>query len=166
MHHQDRIDELRAERDRIAQQHLRPSGQRPDSTARGVHHVALVCRDVGETVAFYQGVLGWPLTDLMENRDYAGSTHFFFDVGNGNTLAFFDFPGLGLGEYVESLGSLQHLCVSVERSQWEQLRQRLVDAGVEIHEESGSSVYFRGPSGEGLEIISDPLGRMYGERVL
>lgn len=166
MHHHDQVDALRAERDRIAELHLVAAEQRPASTARGVHHVALICRDVEETVEFYQGVLGWPLTDLMENRDYEGSTHFFFDVGNGNTVAFFDFPGLGLGEYVESLGSLQHLCISVERAQWEQLRQRLLDAGVEIHEESGSSVYFRGPSGEGLEIISDPLGEMYGERVL
>ena len=49
---------------------------------------------------FYQDVLEFPLTELFENRDYQGSTHFFFDIGNGNLLAFFDFPGLGLGPVV------------------------------------------------------------------
>jgi hypothetical protein len=30
---------------------------------------------------------------------------------------------------------------------------------------SGSSLYFRGPDGERLELISDPLGEMYGTTV-
>jgi catechol 2,3-dioxygenase-like lactoylglutathione lyase family enzyme len=45
---------------------------------------------------FYQDVVGFPLVELFENRDYEGSSHFFFDIGNGNMLGFFDFPGLGL----------------------------------------------------------------------
>ena len=81
----------------------------PPSTARGVHHVALLCSDVEQTVRFYQDLLEFPLTDMFENRDYQGSTHFFFDLGNGNALAFFDFPGLDLGPYAEVLGGLQHL---------------------------------------------------------
>jgi catechol 2,3-dioxygenase-like lactoylglutathione lyase family enzyme len=59
---------------------------------------ALISSDVEQTIGFYQGVLEFPLTEIMENRDTRGSTHFFFDVGNGNLLAFFDFPGLGLGD--------------------------------------------------------------------
>ena len=42
-------------------------------------------------------MLGFPLIEMFENRDYEGSTHFFFDIGNGNTLAYFDLPGLDLG---------------------------------------------------------------------
>ena len=63
---------------------------------------------------FYQDVLGFPLTELIENRDYAGSSHFFFDIGNGNLLAFFDFPGLDVGPYAEVLGGLHHMAISVE----------------------------------------------------
>ena len=63
----------------------------------GIHHAALICSDVEQTIKFYQGILEFPLTELFGNRDYKGSTHFFFDVGNGNLLAFFDFPGLDLG---------------------------------------------------------------------
>ena len=35
-------------------------------------------------------------------------------------------------------------------------------AGVEYAHVDGSSLYFRGPDGERLELISDPLGEMYG----
>ena len=59
-------------------------------------------------------MLEFPLTEMFENRDYQGSTHFFFDIGNGNLLAFFDFPGLDLGPYAEVLGGLHHVAISVE----------------------------------------------------
>jgi len=72
----------------IARRHLRPTGERAASSARGVHHVALLSNDVERTVEFYQGLLEFPLTEMFENRDYGGSTHFFFDIGNGNALAF------------------------------------------------------------------------------
>ncbi len=68
---------------------------------------------------FYQDVLEFPLTEMFENRDYGGSTHFFFDIGNGNALAFFDLPGLGLGPYAEVLGGLHHLAISVEPGTWD-----------------------------------------------
>ena len=91
--------------------YLRSPSVRPESSAQGVHHLALLSSDVEQTIAFYQGVLEFPLTELFENRDYTGSTHFFFDIGNGNALAFFDFPGLELGAYREVLGSLHHLVI-------------------------------------------------------
>ncbi len=155
-----------AARDRIRAAHLRPADERPASTARGLHHTALVASDVERTTRFYQDVLGFPLTEMIENRDYPGSTHFFFDLGNGNLLAFFDFPGLDVGPYVEVRGGLHHLAISVEPERWERLRSRLVEAGVEHEVHSGTSVYFRGPDGERLELIADPLGEMYGDAVL
>ena len=151
-----------AEWDRLRAEHLRPASSRPASSARGVHHVALVSTDVEATIAFYQGILEMPLTELFENRDYAGSTHFFFDVGNGNALAFFDFPGLDLGAYVEVLGGLHHVAISVEPDRWAHLRARLDDEGVEYLLESGTSLYLRGPDRERIELIADPLGEMYG----
>ena len=148
--------------DRLRAEHFRPASSRPASSARGVHHVALLARDVEATIAFYQGVLEFPLIELFENRDYEGSTHFFFDLGHGNALAFFDFPGLDLGPYAEVLGGLHHLAISVEPERWEHLRTRLDEAGIDYVRESGSSVYFSGPDGERVELISDPLGEMYG----
>ena len=154
---------IEAERRRIRDTYLRPD--RAGSTARGLHHVALLSSDVERTVRFYQDLLGFPLTELIENRDYHGSNHFFFDIGNGNLLAFFDFPGLDLGPYAEVLGGLHHLAISVEPAAWRAARQRLDAAGVAYQEESGSSIYFRDPDGARVELIADPLGEMYGSRV-
>jgi catechol 2,3-dioxygenase-like lactoylglutathione lyase family enzyme len=157
---------LGAERDRIRAAHLRPSGEREPSTARGLHHTALISSDVERTVRFYQDVLGFPLTELIENRDYPGSSHFFFNIGNGNLLAFFDFPGLDVGPYAEVLGGLHHMAISVEPQRWEELVERLRAAGVDHEVHSGVSVYFRDPDGARIELIADPLGEMYGSRVL
>jgi catechol 2,3-dioxygenase-like lactoylglutathione lyase family enzyme len=155
---------IEAERDRIRDTYLQ--AERPESSARGVHHVALLSSNVEQTVRFYQGVLEFPLTEIFENRDYKGSNHFFFDIGNGNLLAFFDFPGLDLGPYAEVLGGLHHLAISVEPERWARLKGRLDEAGVEYLEESGTSVYFRDPDGARVELIADPLGEMYGNAVL
>ena len=155
-----------AEWDDLRARYLLPKPQRAASTARGVHHTAHLSSDVATTIDFYQGLLGFPLTDLFENRDYPGSTHFFFDIGNGNALAFFDFPGLDLGPYQEVLGGHHHLAISVEPAQWQVLKERLEAAGIEYLEVGGVSLYFRGPDGERLELLADPLGEMYGQEVL
>ncbi len=151
-----------AEWDELRSRCLMAAPTRPPSSARGVHHVALLSSDVQRTIDFYQGVLEFPLTDLFENRDYRGSTHFFFDIGHGNLLAFFDFPGLDLTGYAEVLGGLHHIAISVEPERWIHLGRKLRAAGVPVREMSGSSLYFNGPDGERLELISDPLGEMYG----
>jgi catechol 2,3-dioxygenase-like lactoylglutathione lyase family enzyme len=157
------IEERRA---RIRETHLRPAGERPPSSARGLHHAAVLCSDVEQTIRFYQDLLEFPLTDIFENRDYRGSNHFFFDIGNGNLLAFFDFPGLDLGSYAEVLGGLHHIAISVEAATWERLKGKLDQAGVQYQMESGTSVYFRDPDGTRVELIADPLGEMYGTKVL
>jgi catechol 2,3-dioxygenase-like lactoylglutathione lyase family enzyme len=160
------VTEFETTRQRLREQHLRPAGERPASTARGLHHTALISSDVEQTIRFYQGLLGFPLTELIENRDYPGSSHFFFDIGNGNLLAFFDFPGLDVGPYAEVLGGLHHMAISVAPERWEKLVERLTDAGVAHEVHSGVSVYFRDPDGARIELIADPLGEMYGHQVL
>ena len=157
---------IEAERERIRASYIHSPDDRPASAARGVHHMALICADVERTVRFYQEVLEFPLTEIFENRDYQGSNHFFFDIGHGNLLAFFDLPGLDLGPYAEVLGGLHHLAISVEPQRWSKLRTNLDKAGVEYQMESGVSLYFRDPDGARLELLADPLGEMYGNKVL
>lgn len=154
-----------AEWEAIREEYLAPRDERPASAARGVHHLALLSSDVVKTIEFYQGLLEFPLTEVFENRDYTGSTHFFFDIGNGNSLAFFDFPGLDLGPYAEVLGGFHHLALAVEPKRWEHLKAKLDEAGIEYAHIGGSSLYLTGPDGERLELISDPLGEMYGKSV-
>ncbi len=160
------LDRLAARRQELRDQYVQERDVRPASAARGVHHVALVSSDVETTIRFYQDVLEFPLTELFENRDYPGSTHFFFDIGNGNAIAFFDFPGLDLGDYAEVLGGLHHLAISVPPDRWATIKARLDEQGIEYAHIDGSSIYFRDPDGARLELISDPLGEMYGSPVM
>jgi catechol 2,3-dioxygenase-like lactoylglutathione lyase family enzyme len=160
-----RTGDRAAEWDALRAVYLRPRAERAPTTARGIHHVALLCADVERTIRFYQDVVGFPLTDLFENRDYPGSTHFFFDIGHGNALAFFDLPGLDLANYAEVLGGLHHLAISVTREAWDAARARLAEEGVE-QLVIDTSVYFRDPDGTRMELIADPLGEMYGHAVM
>jgi catechol 2,3-dioxygenase-like lactoylglutathione lyase family enzyme len=151
-----------AEWEALKSKYLQPPGERPASAGRGLHHFAILSSDVERTITFYQDLLEFPLAELFENRDYKGSTHFFFDVGNGNYLAYFDFPGLDLGAYREVLGGLHHIAISVTPEQWERLVAKLQAAGHDVHIVNGDSAYFAGPDGERLELLSYPLNDMYG----
>ncbi|MFN0029961.1 MAG: VOC family protein [Acidimicrobiales bacterium] len=154
-----------AEWEALRATHLKPRDQRPPSSAGGVHHLALLSTDVERTIRFYQDVLEFPLTEIFENRDYRGSTHFFFDLGHGNALAFFDFPGLDLGPYREVLGGVHHLAISVTPERWAHLKDKLEAADVPTAVISGRSMYFNGPDGERLELLADHLGEMYGKPI-
>ncbi len=57
------------------------------SQTRGINHIALVCRDMRETVRFYTQVLHMPLFKREDLPD--GGQHFFFDCGGGNAVSFF-----------------------------------------------------------------------------
>ena len=160
------LEQIAAERRRIIDTFMAEGGQRPRPSARGIHHVALLSSNVEETVRFFQGVLEFPLIEIFENRDYQGSNHFFFDLGHGNTLAFFDFPGLDLGPYAEVLGGLHHIAISVEPERWRELRANLDRAAIEYAIHSEVSIYFRDPDGARIELIADPLGEMYGTKLM
>ncbi|MEV4313805.1 VOC family protein [Actinocrispum sp. NPDC049592] len=163
------LEDIRARRDELREQYLRPIGERPATTVRGVHHVALICKDVEQTIRFYQGLLGFPLVELVENRDYAGSSHFFFDIGNRNLLGFFDFPGHDHPPFSETIGAVQHLAISVAPEQFEAAKRKLEEAGIDyLGPDRGveDSVYFRDPNGVGLELYREELGVFNGEEIL
>jgi glyoxylase I family protein len=160
--------DFEARRQAIVEAHLKPADQRPASSARGVHHLAMICSDVETTVRFYQELLGFPLVDVMENRDYPGSTHFFLDIGNDNLLAFFDFPGLGLEPAIEALGSVQHVAISVDRESFEAIGDRLDAAGIPyLGPDRGltNSIYVKDPDGIQIELLAEPL-RIMDDRYL
>jgi catechol 2,3-dioxygenase-like lactoylglutathione lyase family enzyme len=69
---------------------------------RGFNHLALVCRDMAETVAWYHDVLGMNLVKTLEFPN--GGQHFFLDMGNGvDGIAFFWFPEAPEGTPGDSL---------------------------------------------------------------
>ncbi len=157
------IPALAARRKELRDRYLRPDGERPASTGGGVHHLALICADPETTIRFYQDLLGFPLVEVFENRDYEGSTHFFFDIGNRNMLAFFDFPGLGLEPVPEGLGGVQHVAISVTPEVFEAAKERLTDAGITYRGPDlgvEESIYFKDPDDIQVELIRQPLAEM------
>ncbi|MDT4911521.1 MAG: glyoxylase family protein [Pseudonocardiales bacterium] len=165
----DELEAVRRRRQQLREKYLTDRAARPDSTARGIHHAAFVCNNVEETIRFYQGFLGFPLVELVENRDYAGSSHFFFDLGNRTLLGFFDFPGHDHEPYKETIGALQHLAISVDGDQFAAAKAKLEGAGVEYlgpDRGADNSLYFRDPNGMGIELYCEELGRFEGTELL
>ncbi len=159
---------LEARRAQLRDKHMTPTTEREPTPGAGIHHAALICSDPERTIEFYQGLLGFPLVELVENRDYPGSSHFFFDVGNRTLLGFFDFPGLGLPPAQERIGGVQHIAISVPRVRWERLRGKLDAAGIEYAGPDRGipeSMYFRDPDGIGVELLSDPLMYFAGHQL-
>jgi catechol 2,3-dioxygenase-like lactoylglutathione lyase family enzyme len=137
---------------------------------RGVNHIALVCRDMARTVEFYEGVLGMPLVKTIELPDDMGQ-HFFFDIGNGDSLAFFWFPDAppapapgvvgsgalpGLGSITSAIGSMNHLAFDVAPEKFDEYVAKLKEKGVECspvlnHDDS--------PSGVSKEVTDDVFVR-------
>jgi glyoxylase I family protein len=154
------LDELSERRDALRATYLLEPDRRGASIGKGVHHLALICSDPERTIRFYQELVGFPLVELFENRDYPGSSHFFFDIGGGNMLAFFDFPGLGLEPVPEGLGGVQHVAISVSDEAFEAAKAKLDAAGVEyLGPDRGveESIYFKDPDGIQVELIRQPL---------
>lgn len=121
---------------------------------RGVNHLALVSSDMNRTVQFYTQVLGLRLVRAQRNDDDPSSRHYFFDLGGGNLLAFFDFPGARPGQV--GTGTMHHVAFSVESvEKLEELRQQLRRKGVEVSpvvdHDFIRSIYFRDPDGILLE---------------
>jgi glyoxylase I family protein len=163
------LDRVRAHRTELRARYLHPAPARPATTVRGVHHLALICRDVEETIRFYQEFLGFPLVELVENRDYPGSSHFFFDIGNRNLLGFFDFPGHDHPPFTETIGGVQHLALSIAPERFDQARAKLDAAGIEyLGPDRGAddSLYIRDPNGIGLELYRAELGVFNGETLV
>lgn len=146
-----------ARRAELRQKYLTPNS--PPTTARGVHHLALICSNIERTIEFYTQVLGFPLTELFQNRDLPSSTHFFFDIGGGNFLAFFDFPELGLGPAQEAIGGMHHVAISVYPEHFDAIKQRLDERGVS-YVRGGESMYIRDPDGALIEISPRALREM------
>ena len=70
----------------------------PAPALKGVHHSAFRCRDAEETRKFYEDILGLPLKAALVFEEEPGSgrpipyMHLFFELGDGNYVAFFDVP--------------------------------------------------------------------------
>jgi catechol 2,3-dioxygenase-like lactoylglutathione lyase family enzyme len=138
---------------------------------RGINHVALVTNDMDQTVRFYHGVLGARLV-----ADLAGPAfrHYFFEIGEQNTIAFFEYRDAPVDAFAKPAGvpdsraiQFDHISFNLpDETALLALRSRLKAAGSEVTDvvDHGflRSVYFTDPNGIALEAscwVVDPTGR-------
>jgi catechol 2,3-dioxygenase-like lactoylglutathione lyase family enzyme len=142
----------------MAEQHAVPETDMPHW--RGINHLALITPDMDATVRFYHGVLGARLVAHLGNQNFR---HYFFEVGAGNTVAFFEYRGAEITPFAKPAGvpdprAVQFDHVSLNLPDEEallSLRARLKEAGSEVTDvvDHGfvRSIYFTDPSGIALE---------------
>ncbi|HKX93468.1 MAG TPA: VOC family protein [Methylibium sp.] len=136
----------------------------------GLHHFAWRCRDAEETRHFYEDLLGLPLFHIIQSDhvpstgEYCPYTHFFFRLGDGSFVAFFD-----LGDDVAPLPSpntpawVNHLALRVDGvAELERAKTRLEAAGVDVlgvtDHHIFKSIYFFDPNGIRLELCAQLAG--------
>jgi catechol 2,3-dioxygenase-like lactoylglutathione lyase family enzyme len=167
------VSELEAERATARSVEERPRW-------RGINHLALVTNDMDATVRFYHGVLGMRIVATIGTRDFK---HYFFDIGAQNTIAFFQWIGVAIGEFEKPAGippsfptQFDHLSFNLpDEKALEAMRDRLTEYGCEVTEvvdhEIMRSIYFTDPNGIALEAswwVVDATGRPtdFGDREL
>src|ERR1700761_835566 len=152
----------------------------------GVDHTARPTWKLRETVEFYRDKLGLPLIHVISARGWGPSTHpdflhFFFDSGNGSTIAFFYY--LGSNQPGELNGRAErapvpedhvfdatHTAWLVESEEklheWKAKLERAgLNLSVETRHEVIESIYVRDPNGYFIEFTRKlrPLGKLDAE---
>ena len=107
----------------------------------GINHLAMVTPDMEATTRFYHDVLGMELVATLGNGDPNESypyRHYFFRMGDANTVAFFEWPGVDTGPAkpagLPAVGrEFDHVSFNVDSvDDLLALRARLVEAGVDV----------------------------------
>jgi catechol 2,3-dioxygenase-like lactoylglutathione lyase family enzyme len=137
---------------------LKPAG------LKGVHHSAFRCRDAEETRVFYEDILGLPLKAALVFEEEPGTgracpyMHLFFQLGDGNFVAFFDVPdGADAQMFRKKWGMDLHFAIEAEsHDDMMAYKERLETAGIAcfgpIDHHFVHSIYFYDPNGINVEI--------------
>ena len=141
---------------------------------KGINHLAMVTGDMEKTVRFYRDILGMPLIATTGNQsERYPYRHYFFELGAGNSIAFFEWPGM-VEEFHKPAGlpasgrvQFDHVSFNLEGEEvLLELKAKLESQGVEVTEVIDHtivrSIYFTDPNGIALEAsfwVRDPTGR-------
>ena len=138
---------------------------------RGVNHLALVTADMDATVRFWHGVIGARLVATLGTDAFR---HYFFEVGPGSTVAFFEYRDQPLARFAKPAGvpdprasQFDHLSLDLpDEDALLRLRSRLKEHGCEVTDVVDHSVmrsiYFTDSNGIALEAswwVVDATGR-------
>ncbi|MDP6374811.1 MAG: VOC family protein [Pseudomonadales bacterium] len=136
----------------------------PDSNtvqSKSVHHIAYATRDAEATYEFYTKKLGIPLLRTENHLHGDGYfRHFFFGIGSGEAIAFFEVEGVGeepdfKTEISTGLGLpvwVNHIAFRLDTlEELDAMTERVRDAGIEdiqrIDHGWCTSIYMMDPNG-------------------
>lgn len=137
-------------------------------TLQAVDHLALVTDDMRETVRFYTEVLGMRLVHAMRtpgaysaergNPPYGKIRHYFFDMGNGGLVAFFEYPKGVAPSDRDALGGMQHVAFHANRATFQRFQDHFKNKGIPfvgpLDLGIRCSIYFFDNNGIRLEITT------------
>lgn len=135
----------------------------------GIHHLAVMTRDMKAQLDFFTQVMGLPLVALYDMHGVAGAWHAFVRLDDATYLAFAQVPGVervpstvglthaGSGAGFSAPGTMQHVAFRVrDEDELLALRDRLRSNGIvvmgPIDHGMCLSMYFAGPEGLTLEV--------------
>jgi glyoxylase I family protein len=137
----------------------------------GFHHVAYATRDIEATTHFYNDLMGFPLTYTeVQGAGESWVRHVFYDVGDGEALAFFEFQGVGekpgyatdLSDRVGLPFWVNHASFRATSQKQEEVRARMETAGIKpiMEQDHGwcHSLYYIDPNGIMVELCRDTPG--------
>jgi lactoylglutathione lyase len=96
----------------------------------GTDHITIWGSNEADTLAFYRDLLGMPLVLRQPNLDDPSQTHLFFDTGDGRILTVFvGDRESNRGGQRGAVGSVHHLCFSLDPERYEAVMEALDEAG-------------------------------------
>ena len=118
-----------------------------------IEHVGIMVKDMDESLAFYQNILGLELRNRVWLNDTVELAFLFFPEQPSVEIE------LVYGDPVEGEGIVNHLAFTVENIEAELVR--LKEAGVKLDDEEPRVIlnntvkiaFFQGPNGETLELV-------------
>ncbi|CDO37834.1 MULTISPECIES: VOC family protein [Novosphingobium] len=129
-----------------------------------LHHAAYRCRDAEQTRWFYEDVLGLPTAAALVLDTVPGTgaqnpyMHIFFELADGNYLAFFDAPGDADPHWFDRKDSFDmHFAMQVDtEEQLLAMQERIRSFGIKCAGPLGhgfvNSLYMYDPNGIQVEI--------------
>jgi len=132
-----------------------------------IQHTAYRCRDAEQTRWYYEDVLGLKLAAALDFEEHSGVEgesrkymHLFFEMGDGNLIAFFDDPDNVATDFFDKKMNGFDSHVAMEVPDMESLlamQKRIQDAGITclgpLDHDFAYSVYAFDPSGVQTELI-------------
>jgi len=144
-------------------------------TVRGVDHAAFPTFDPKATIRFYRDVLGFPVVHATcalgwGPEQHPDFIHFFFDIGQGDRIAFFYYFGVEKYEDTavpELIKRARHLAIHVDtEDDLAEYRRRLDTSAwpceLQVRHETVESIYVTDPNGYLIE-VTRPLRAITAE---